>query len=76
MGYRMNRDTFSKWIEVLWQEGQVFGPISQEQKGSFSDTDLTTYGAVKSFDDLVVNSKTYLSPKQYVFSYEGNIISF
>lgn len=76
MGYLMNRDTFSKWIETLWQEGEVFGPILMEQKGAFSDTNLTTYGPVKSFDDLVVNAKTYLSPKQYVFPTRETLFHF
>lgn len=76
MGYLMNRDTFSKWIESLWQVGEVFGPILMEQKGAFSGTDLTTYGPVKAFDDLIVNSKTYLSPKQYVFPMRETLFHF
>ena len=76
MGYLMNKDTFSRWIETLWKEGEVFGPILQEQKGAFSNTDLTTYGPVKSFDDLVINSKTYLSPKQYIFPMRETLFHF
>lgn len=76
MGYLMSRDSLSKWIESLWQEGEVFGPVLQEQKGAFSDTDLTTYGPVKSFDDLVITAKTYLSPKQYVFPIRETLFHF
>lgn len=76
MGYLMNEDTFSKWIETLWQEGEVYGPIIQPHKGAFSNTDLTTYGQVKSFDDLVVDEKTFLSPKQYVFPVRETLFHF
>lgn len=76
MGYRMNKDTFNKWIEMLWKRGEVCGPILQAQKGAFSDTDLTTYGPVTSFDDLVTHAKTYLSPKQYVFPVRETLFHF
>ncbi len=76
MAHLMNRMTFNKWIDSLWREGEVFGPVLQEQKGSFSNTNLITYGPVKSFDDLVVASKTYLSPKQYVFPIRETLFRF
>lgn len=76
MGYQMNKDAFNKWIETLWQEGEVFGPTLLEQKGAFSNTNLTTYGPVKSMEDLVVDKKTYLSPKQYVFPIRETLFHF
>lgn len=76
MGYLMNKATFNRWIESLWQEGEVFGPTLMTQKGAFSDTDLTTYGEIKSFDALVLNQKTYLSPKQYIFPMRETLFHF
>lgn len=76
MGYWMSNSAFDEWLEHLWQEGEVFGPTRFENKGAFSDTTLYSYGLIHSRNDLVLDHKTYLSPKAAAFPIRETLFYF
>lgn len=55
---------------------RFLGPVRQEGRGRFSDTDLVKYGQVRSFSDIVWDSKTYLSAKEVVFPVTETLMDF
>lgn len=76
MAYQMNAEAFNRWLDGLWQDGTVFGPKCFKEKGAFSDTDRYNYGEIRTLDELVLDKKTYLSPKEMAFPIRETLFHF
>lgn len=76
MGFELDRDTFDEVLNNLSAEYDIYGPVLFQGKGRFSDTDLAGYGRIRSLNDMVLDQKTYFSPKEIVFPITQTIFNF
>lgn len=62
--------TQSQWdhyLAVLSGTHRILGPVREPGKGAFSDTDRIGYGTICTGGDLVLDRKSWASPKEAVF---------
>lgn len=76
MAYKLNNAELNSWLDSLWQTGRVYGPINLSKKGTFSDTDRTNYGEIRRIEDLSLDVKSYLSPKELAFPTRETLFYF
>lgn len=67
MGYKLEKAGFDQVLQKLSTDYRVYGPVCWPGKGRYSDTDLDAYGEIKSLDEVVLDRKTELSPKEIIF---------
>lgn len=73
---KLSNHQMNQWLEDLSREGTVYGPILKKGGGSFSDLDRVIYGRVQQIEDLVVDQKSYFSPKELVFPTRETLFYF
>lgn len=67
MGYQMSTVEFNNIISKLLLDYRILAPVCLEGKGTFSGTDLVTYGDIERIQDVVFDRKTVYSAKEVVF---------
>jgi len=67
MNYALNTHDFNKILKELSKDYKIFAPKRFAGKGAFSDTDLISYGEVNKLEEIVLNEKTFYSPKEIIF---------
>lgn len=72
----MTLSDFGRGLTTLSETFDVWGPVRQKGTGRFSDTDVIGYGKISSFSELVLNEKTYFSPKEAVFPVRETLFRF
>lgn len=73
---KLSNHQMNQWLDLLNQEGSVYGPILKKKGGSFSDLDRVVYGKVNQIEDLIVDQKSYFSPKELVFPMRETLFYF
>jgi len=76
MGYKVISENFNEIINKLSKKYKIYGPTKKEGKGKFSDTDVAAYDEINSFEDLVVNEKSYFSPKEVFYPIRETLFYF
>jgi len=76
MGYSLSKDQFDSLLDALKESYTVYGPAVDPDKGSYSDTDRITYKRISYLDDLVLDQKTYFSPKEIVYPVREPLFHF
>lgn len=76
MGYQLSREQFDRFLDRLKEDYRVFGPALDEDKGALSDTDRITYKEVRRFSDLVLDRKSYFSPKEIIYPLRETLFRF
>jgi anaerobic sulfite reductase subunit A len=76
MGVRFAIDEFDNYLTMLSDKFEFYGPIRQEGKGRFSDTGCIGYGKVSSVKDIVVEEKSYYSPKEIFYPIRETLFYF
>ncbi len=72
----MGFSDFDRGLKALSAVFEVLGPVRQAGTGRFSDTDVIGYGPISSFAELVLNEKSYFSPKEAVFPVRETLFRF
>ncbi|WP_018248624.1 anaerobic sulfite reductase subunit AsrA [Orenia marismortui] len=76
MAYKLNYVEADDILKKLQNEYKIYAPTRKKDKGTFSDTDLITYGQVNSFAEIEFNEKTKYSPKDIVFPITQTLFYF
>lgn len=76
MGYKLTPAGFGALLDELATNYQIFGPVRYAGKGRLADTDLTTYGPVRSVSDLVWDARTTFAPKEVFFPVKESLLYF
>lgn len=72
----MERSEFDRGLKALSQVFDILGPVRQPGAGRFSDTDVIGYGPVSGLSELVLEEKSYFSPKEAVFPVRETLFRF
>lgn len=67
---------FDRGLQALSRYFDILGPVRQPGAGRFSDTDVIGYGPIGSLTELVLNEKSYFSPKEAVFPVRETLFRF
>jgi anaerobic sulfite reductase subunit A len=73
---KISHQQMNQWLEILNQVGAVYGPVLKQNGGSFSDLDRIVYDQVSQIEELVVDEKSYFSPKELVFPTRETLFYF
>lgn len=76
MGYKLNRLAFNDYLKALMDEYRIFAPVLQEGKGKFTGTDVVGYGEITGLDDMVLDRKSYFSPKEVFYPIRETLFYF
>lgn len=76
MGFKMSHKAFDEYLSVLKDQYRVFGPILQKGKGKFAETDVIGYGELESFSSMIVEEKSYFSPKEIFYPIRETLFYF
>jgi len=76
MGYRLTSQQFDNYLTQLSIKYQLFAPQRKSGKGSFSDTDLISYGPVTSYEDMELQEKSAYSPKEVFYPIRETLFQF
>lgn len=76
MEVRMGLSDFDKGLARLAATYDILGPVRQPGTGRFSDTDVIGYGPVRALSELVLDEKSYFSPKEAVFPPRETLFRF
>lgn len=55
---------------------KIIAPLKKMGKGRLSDTDLITYGEIKSFEEIEFFEKTYFSAKEVLFPVRETLFEY
>lgn len=72
----MGLSEFDRGLQALSKRFDILGPVRQPGTGRFSDTDVIGYGRVSSYSELVLDEKSYFSPKEAVFPVRETLFRF
>lgn len=67
---------FNKILLNLSDEYDIYAPVTNPFKGTFSDTDLVKYEKVNSFDEINFTEKSYYSPKEILLPMRETLFYF
>lgn len=76
MELRMGHSDFDRGLAKLAAAYDILGPVRQPGTGRFSDTDVIGYGPVAGLGELVLDEKSYFSPKEAVFPVRETLFRF
>lgn len=76
MGYQLLNKDFNDILNQLKSEYKIYGPKRFENKGRFSDTDVIGYGEIDKLEDIVLDEKTYFSPKEIIYPIRQTLFYF
>lgn len=64
MGYRLDREGFSRVIADLSKDWRILAPVRKTGQGRFTDTDVVLYDEVKEASDIELEAKSDYSFKE------------
>ncbi len=76
MGYKLSNTGFNEYIQQLKERYRLFAPVLESKKGKFAQTDVIAYGEIEKFDDMILESKSYYSPKEIFFPIRETLFYF
>jgi len=76
MGFTFTNSEFNSVLEQLKQSFKVVAPKRFEKRGRFSDTDLIKYDEISLVEQIVIDEKSYLSPKEIIFPITQTLFHF
>ncbi|MBF0121180.1 MAG: anaerobic sulfite reductase subunit AsrA [Desulfobacterales bacterium] len=76
MGYSFNISTFNNVLRELSADYIIYAPVKIFNKGVFSDTDLVTYGQIKTLEDIEFEEKSHFSSKEIFFPITQTLFYF
>lgn len=72
----MTLSDFDRGLKALETGFDILGPVRQAGTGRFSDTDVIGYGKISRISDLVLDEKSFFSPKEAVFPVRETLFRF
>lgn len=76
MGIELDVKSFDDALKILSKDYKIFAPVRLKGKGSFSDTDLVTYGEISSYRDIELSEKSRYSPKEVIYPITQTLFYF
>ena len=76
MSVEINKVKFDDLLHQLSKNYKVLGPVRKKGKGKFSDTDVIGYDEFNSLAELVLDEKSYFSPKEHIFPIRETLFRF
>ncbi len=76
MGYKLNPLAFNDYLKVLGATYHIFAPVLQKGKGKFAGTDVIGYGKINVLDDIILDRKSYFSPKEVFYPIRETLFYF
>ena len=76
MALRFTTSEFDKYLTNASLGFKLCGPIGQKGRGAFSNTDLVGYGEFSSFNEMVLEEKSYYSPKEIFYPIRETLFYF
>lgn len=76
MGKKYTIAEFNRILDGLARKYRLIGPVRRTGQGAFSDTDVTGYGEFNSAEQLVLDEKSYFSPKEFIFPIRETLFRF
>ncbi len=76
MAHKINNDKFNKLLNNLSSEYKIYGPKKLERSGRFSDDDVIGYGEIEILEDIVLDEKSYFSPKEIIHPIRQTLFYF
>ena len=76
MGYKLNKQCFNNFLNIIGEEYKIYAPVLLKGKGTFSDTDTIRYGEIKSAEEIVFDKKSNFSPKEIILPITQTLFYF
>ncbi len=76
MGVQFTNKQFDNLLTNLAKSFRVYGPKRVAKKAECSDADYIGYGSILTAADLITESKSYFSPKEFVFPPRETLFEF
>lgn len=76
MSVTLDIERFNSYLGELALDYQLYGPVLKKGKGAFSDTDVVGYGLFNHYEELVLNQKSYFSPKEVFYPIREVLFNF
>lgn len=76
MGVSLSYQEFDAYLEALSKDYRLFAPVLLPQKGKFAETDVVGYGPIRCFEDMVLDQKSYFSPKELWYPIRETLFYF
>lgn len=76
MGFKFNEKAMAQVFLELSKDYELMGPVVKTNGGRFSDQDIIGYGPIHTLADLVLDEKSYFSPKEVVFPIRQTLFYF
>ena len=73
---KLSKQQMNEWLALLNSTGEVYGPVLKPNGGSFSEVDRIVYGKIETIEALIVDQKSYFSPKELVFPTRETLFYF
>lgn len=67
---------FNQVLNSLSKEYILYGPVLYENEGALSDTNDIRYGIVNRLEDIKINEKSRVSPKDIIFPIRETLFNF
>lgn len=76
MGKSYTISEFDQILHRLAQKYRLLGPVRRNNQGAFSDTDVIGYGEFDQTEQLVLDKKSFFSPKEFIFPIRETLFRF
>lgn len=76
MGVRLSKSEFNAFLFKLSQAFRLYAPVKQAGKGKFAETDVIGYGEIQGLEDMILNEKSYFSPKEILYPIRETLFYF
>lgn len=76
MGIKLSREAFDSYLAELSESCRIYAPVLQKGKGKFAETDVVGYGRVSSLEEMVLDAKSYFSPKEIFYPVRETLFYF
>lgn len=76
MSYQLSHEAFNQYLRDLNITYDLYAPKLQKGKGKFSDTDVVGYGKIESLEEMVIDQKSYFSPKEIFYPIRETLFYF
>lgn len=76
MSVKLKSKQFDNLLKQLSEKYKIIAPTTHVGKGKFSGTDIIVYDQIQSIDELVLDKKSYYSPKEHIFPIRETLFRF
>lgn len=76
MAYKLQHQAFNAYLNELSKNYCIMGPVRMAGKGKHSDTDVVGYGEIGALEDLILDEKSYYSPKEVLYPIRETLFYF